>query len=294
MAGPGFLKWLAGAAVAVAVLCCAPVAGAGVVVQNGITYQNSTFGTISSPTGGNSFACASDHSPLGGGVVHNGESDILLTQLGYVNAVGTDDILDSWLFTFRNAAVVDKTRQMSVICDQTSPKYVEETAPAPAQARTKETAYCSSKRHVYGGGVRSDNPSDTYLASSYPVDGPDRDKKPDDGWRGSIDGADSTTTSEIRVTAACGRKLPAYKSATVEIDGGGLLTEIVICPASKINVISGGAKLPGAFGVGRTSASYPLMSGTEYDSWDAEAYNTALSPAKMTTFAVCVAGLFEE
>ena len=293
MAGRGFFKGLAGAAVLLAALCWAPVAGAGVVVQGGITYQNSTVGTISSPTGGNSFACASDHSPLGGGVVHNGESDILLTQLGYVNAVGTDDTLDSWLFTFRNTAVVDKTRQMSVICDQTSPRYVEETAPAPNQARTKETAYCKPKRHVYGGGVRSSSPAETYLASSYPVDGPDRDKKPDDGWRGSIDVADSASTPEIRVTAACGRKLPAYKSATVEIDGAGLLSKIVTCPDSKINVISGGAKLPGAFGVGRMSASYNLVAGTEYDSWDTEAYNTALAPAKMTTFAVCVAPLFE-
>src|SRR5687767_6829080 len=70
-------------------------------------------------------------------------------------------------------------------------KYVvEERFIEPGTTRAV-TAECPGKTHVVGGGGESGGGfGDTFISSSFPFDGADRDSKPDDGWKVTHSGFD--------------------------------------------------------------------------------------------------------
>jgi hypothetical protein len=102
-------------------------------------------------------------------------------------------------------------------------------------------AMCPDGTHVYGGGQF--NPGDFgefVQAQSYPVDGRDQDRKPDDGFAvlaKNLTGAPIMTT----VQATCGKPRATYKAKREEITGSGFSQEVdAFCPKNKPGRLVGG------------------------------------------------------
>ena len=75
----------------------------------------------------------------------------------------------------------------------------------PGTARSA-TARCPRARHVSGGGGALSGPiADGHLAASTPVDGGDRDRVPDDGWRVTAHN-DAGGAKTLRAFAICVRR----------------------------------------------------------------------------------------
>jgi hypothetical protein len=63
---------------------------------------------------------------------------------------------------------------------------------------------CPTGMHVVGGGAHTAPHSpDSEVHSSFPIDGPDADSKPDDGWQADANNDDSGTTIKLRSVALC-------------------------------------------------------------------------------------------
>jgi hypothetical protein len=102
-------------------------------------------------------------------------------------------------------------------------------------------AMCPDGTHVYGGGQF--NPGDFgefVQAQSYPVDGRDKNRKPDDGFEvlaKNLTGAPIMTT----VQATCGKPKATYKAKRKKISGAGSSNEVDSrCPDNKPGKLVGG------------------------------------------------------
>jgi hypothetical protein len=72
---------------------------------------------------------------------------------------------------------------------------------------------CADGRNVLGGGAFSNGDyAETSIDDSYPIDGPDKDSKADDGWRVTIWNTASTARN-IEVLAICSKLKPKLRSA---------------------------------------------------------------------------------
>jgi hypothetical protein len=117
--------------------------------------------------------------------------------------------------------------------------------------------------HVTGGGaVASDGGTalGAYVSSSYPIDGKDADKNPDDGWRATFYGSTQPGTKVIAICASTKQK---YLSRVAQDPGGdhsigaGVVGSgyVVFCPAAK-HVLGVGAFIDGPSGQVRVHATY--------------------------------------
>jgi hypothetical protein len=79
----------------------------------------------------------------------------------------------------------------------------------PLNTPTTGVARCPRHARVIGGGVGNDfqYPGKAYVARTQPLDGGDRDRLPDDGWKGTMVRYDTTGPStEFKVVALCIRE----------------------------------------------------------------------------------------
>src|SRR5687767_4318842 len=78
------------------------------------------------------------------------------------------------------------------------------------------SAKCPGKTHVVGGGGESGGGfGETFMSSSFPFDGGDRDSKPDDGWKVTHSGFDERR--EIYADAVCARVKPVYRKHSHQV-----------------------------------------------------------------------------
>ena len=73
----------------------------------------------------------------------------------------------------------------------------------PANSAGFKTAKCPAKAHVTGGGaLMNGGPIPSLLDSSYPIDGGDKDKVPDDGWT-ALGNNEQLSSQKLSVFAIC-------------------------------------------------------------------------------------------
>jgi hypothetical protein len=106
---------------------------------------------------------------------------------------------DAWQDYLRHRAGGSSSILIDTVCGQSvTPSYRQKVAPLDSSKSAKVRARCNSGHITGGGAVISGNIPDAHIAGSYPVDGSDKDKIPDDGWeaRATNDtGSDKTLTT---------------------------------------------------------------------------------------------------
>jgi hypothetical protein len=144
--------------------------------------------------------------------------------------------------------------------------------------------------HVLGGGVEGPY-LDSHVGASMPVDGPDADKVPGDGWRGSS-AALSGSSPIMLIHYVCGTgPTPKYRSTKTQVLPGEKGTLKVGCRNSQ-HVTGGGALVSGPVSDGHTSASRPIdgpdADHIPDDGWLATVSNDSGSAETAKVTAICV------
>src|SRR5687767_2043403 len=131
-------------------------------------------------------------------------------------------------------------------------KYVQEVQVAPADAITTVESFCRSGFSVTGGGAFSNGAyAQTKIQDTHPIDGPDSDFKPDDGWRASIWNT-ASTAGNIESQAICAKNL-ATKVRTQPFSPGGTPPNVA-CPDG-MTATGGGIETAGGFTIPATILS---------------------------------------
>ena len=154
---------------------------------------------------------------------------------------------------------------------------------AASPARATGSVECAKGTHVFGGGV-SANAGGQALVASFPFDGADGDKKPDDGWRVKVDNRGAATTA--RVAAVCGERLPTYRTRSFTAAPSDETTSSAICKAG--HVTGGGVDFAPPQGHGLINDTFPGAPGE----WAVfvDNYTSHALPAK--AYATCAQGQF--
>ena len=114
------------------------------------------------------------------------------------------------------------------------------------------------------------------LHHSYPVDGPDKRKKPDDGWGVALT---STGDYTFRVYALCADRKVKYVKRTLGANALGQTNQVVGCPGD-LRVVGGGHR-----GSQSLTANSGFVSGAE---WAFFVDNHENAPLPFSGFATCV------
>ena len=149
----------------------------------------------------------------------------------------------------------------------------------PGKARTKR-AECPNGTHVLSGGhYNSGGFGDVIGAHSYPYDGDDRDKKPDDGWRAQLRGIGVPVAASVHAICT-GRVFPEYAKRTDSVlpDGEEDLTAVP-CDPSFLDETGGGSRGPALV---REVEGYPGG-----DDWTVGLANHGGTAEDVTVYAVC-------
>ena len=164
----------------------AKLTGVAVCVRNtSLVTDTSLVSVGAAPTNGQGTSACFSGSILGGGVRAIGETSdwfingTLPVDLGDMDAE-PDDAWQDWM---RHRAGAASSFLIDTVCGQSvSPSYRSKDGAVGASDSAKVRAKCSSGHVTGGGGLISGNVADAHIAGSYPVDGSDNDKIPDDGW----------------------------------------------------------------------------------------------------------------
>jgi hypothetical protein len=160
----------------------------------------------------------------------------------------------------------------------------------PSGLRSASIA-CPGTKRVSTGGMFIAT-SGSWETSSYPYDGPDADKTPDDGWTGGVfDQIGGIGGFSVYAVCSSGLDLHYVKSVTQTVPVNAVHALRAACPAND-HVVGGGAKLTGMQSQGRLVASYPYDgpdTGTvPDDGWQTRVFNLGGGAKKVTAFAVCL------
>ena len=148
----------------------------------------------------------------------------------------------------------------------------------PGNPRTTKVP-CPKRNQVLGGGhYNSGGFGDVLGIHSYPYDGKDRGKRPDDGWAAMQRAFGATVPA--KVYAICARVTPDYvkEKMTIPPDGSAKLIEVE-CPLNTLSVTSGGSQGPATV---REVRANPI--GSE---WWQNVANRGTKEREVTAFAVC-------
>jgi hypothetical protein len=179
--------------------------GYAVCLRNRITDSATSGHSVgTSPgTSQHQVLCPSGLSVLGGGVEPIGGPEVwaINSTLPFDDSSDADSFPDDgWRdYMLFGGDSVSRSYLVQVICGEDLPAYeTKEASLAAGFDSKKATAKCQSG-HVTGGGVLISGASDeAYVVASYPIDGADKDRAPDDGWRGfglNAEGSAKTLTA---------------------------------------------------------------------------------------------------
>ena len=132
----------------------------------------------------------------------------------------------------------------------------------------------------------------SWITSSYPYDGPDKDTIPDDGWRGSVfDTLGGIGGFSDYAICSKGLKLHYFKSPPTKVKVKSAGTVKVPCTPDQ-HVVGGGERLTGTQSTGRLIGSFPYDGPDKGkipdDGWQTKVYNLGGGPKQLTGFAICI------
>jgi hypothetical protein len=120
---------------------------------------------------------------------------------------GDDDPDDGWLGGENNSVGTEKPVTMTVtaICSKHKVKRITGKAKiVPLDTVDSATVMCPAGTHVSGGGSHTKpHSTDIEIGDSFPIDGPDADNKPDDGWEVDANNDGGPAQIKLRSIAFC-------------------------------------------------------------------------------------------
>ena len=115
---------------------------------------------------------------------------------------------DAWAGGVNNSSSHKTKLTVTAICAKVPTRAIKrvdgprQTLPDNTQDSGK--AMCPSGTHVVGGGAHTfPHSTDSEVESTFPIDGPDADSKPDDGWEAVANNDDSGQEIKLRAIALC-------------------------------------------------------------------------------------------
>jgi hypothetical protein len=160
---------------------------------------------------------------------------------------------------------------------------------APSGNRFAKLGCGGGGYHVVGGGAFIAT-TNSWINSSYPYDGSDRDKRPDDGWAekamDTVGGLGGMTLDAI-----CMRGHVHYETKRVSgVQPGSSASPAALCGKTD-HVLGGGVQVRGPADQARAVSSYPIDRGDHGhvpdDGWQSAAYDLSGSAKPVTSYAIC-------
>ena len=257
---------------------------------NGLTYRSADFGDAS---GGDYTVTTCPGSKLvsGGGAYAGGSAaEARLIESGPYPHPNADKAPErgSWTASiFNDNTGAPKVLTGYAIC--TSPRKVVRrvaTRDGAAPGLVTASARCPAGSSVMGGGISQTSEAQARLLASAPLDGGDRDGRPDDGWRAT---SQLDALRDLVVYAVCQRGRRG-KRLTYRTNRGPSETGISFvrarCPGGGAPT-GGGARIDAPAGAFLNS-SYPAdlrADGVEFDGWSAWSYSATAQ--RLTTIVIC-------
>ncbi|HTG48620.1 MAG TPA: hypothetical protein VK646_13305, partial [Actinomycetota bacterium] len=126
-------------------------------------------------------------------------------------------------------------------CMKHAASYPFANVPNQASANRNAQIACAGTEQVTTGSMAIAT-SNSWINSSYPYDGPDKDKIPDDGWRGAVyDTGNGIGGFSDYAVCSKGLKLHYFKGPATKVKVKSAVTVKVICPTDQ-HVVGGGEK----------------------------------------------------
>jgi hypothetical protein len=162
-------------------------------------------------------------------------------------------------------------------------KYVTKSFELPPGKSKTFKAPCPKRNHVLGGGhYNTGQFGDVIGAHSYPYDGGDRGRKPDDGWAAKLRGF--TVSYDVSMYAICAKILPEYDQDTHTVSPLSTSAEYAVACDTSLDVISGGTRGPVAV---REITGYPAGSPGGANVWYGAVANHRSKTEDFTVLNVC-------
>ena len=156
----------------------------------------------------------------------------------------------------------------------------------PGRGTTTLSAACPAGMHVYGGGHYNDQGFGKIVPShSFPYDGRDQKREPDDGWKAQMKVLEKD--SKVWIHAVCDEKKPSYsttRGAPRSSSPGGQALYTWYCDPTDGAVVSGGSR--GHQSVVAT-ANWPFDAGPTGDGWNFNVENRGSKLRKFHLVAIC-------
>ena len=150
----------------------------------------------------------------------------------------------------------------------------------PSKARTNRAA-CPKRTHVLSGGHYNNGTFGDVIGShSYPYDGDDRDKKPDDGWAAQLYGFGVSYAASVY--AICARTFPEYDKDEFLYGPGDVDKNLLTCDPNFLEITGGGSRGPASV---REIEGY--RGGIAPAGWFQTMRNTSDRDHESTLYSIC-------
>jgi hypothetical protein len=202
---------------------------------------------------------------------------------------------DGWYASGMGPSTAEITAYSICIRDDAIDYPSNVVADSPSGLRYGSVGPCPGARWHVTTGSTFIATSDSWTNSSYPWDGGDGGKTPDDGWQGHVfDTAGGSGGFSMYAVCVRDEDLRYAKRGPVSISAGQSVDRSVGCNMEGEHVVGGGARLTGPADRGRLVASFPYdgadADDVPDDGWRIRVYNLSGSDKQVTAFAICLQG----
>ncbi|MFN8160158.1 MAG: hypothetical protein U0R52_03825 [Solirubrobacterales bacterium] len=233
-------------------------------------------------TGGFAFCPDSHPKVLGGGVRIDAQNIDIEVASTHARFDPTTQDPDMWVAQANDNSGHDSSMTTTVICGRGNFEYPDDFneasqgcgGPCPVQGVVE----CPGTTRITGGGIHTSGDHFDEVSSTRPVDGSDRNSKPDDAWLGEA------SQGSMRVQAVCAHRgrFRYVHTARLPLPGGAQRRASVTCPAHT-ELTGGGVDISGHSSALEVSETYPAG-----NAWKGGAINDGPGPAETwQVFAVC-------
>ena len=257
---------------------------------NGIFYRSATNGSvpIEGPTPYIAATCPEGKVLTGGGTFVSGQAaEAAISHLGPDRSsdveAGPKTAWTAIVDNYSGSSKLVKTYAFCAAPRGLAQRTVKRTT-AAGETDTLMTlrAKCHADESVVGGGVFSESNLANRIRISAPFDGPDKGKKPDDGWKVKV--LVTLDNRDTWATAICRRGKQARSKivyASDDTTGTGTLSDGVSCPAGA-TLTGGGFALGGGPG-GYLNSAHPLTE--KFNEWGV--FTRVTGTRTLDVYAVC-------